>query len=60
MKIDPKRDYKKPLYAIGAAALIGVTMLGTACGPQISGGLQTTESSVEISGGATVCEDTDN
>ena len=60
MKIDPKRDYKKPLYAIGAAALIGVTMLGTACGPQISGDLQTTESSVEISGGATVCEDTDN
>lgn len=60
MKIDPKRDYKKPLYAIGAATLIGVTMLGTACGPQISGGLQTTESSVEISGGATVCEDIDN
>jgi hypothetical protein len=32
MKIDPKHDYKKPLYAIGMAALIGTTaILGTAC-----------------------------
>ena len=33
MKIDPKHDYKKPLYAIGVATLIGATALfGTACG----------------------------
>lgn len=60
MKIDPKRDYKKPLYAIGAAALIGMTMLGTSCGPQIAGEMTAAESSVEIDGGLAVCEDTDN
>ena len=60
MKIDPKRDYKKPLYAIGATALIGVTMLSTACGsdPQISGEMTTVESrDVELMGETTV--DTD-
>ena len=31
MKIDPKHDYKKPLYAAGIATLIGATALfGTA------------------------------
>ena len=39
MKIDPKHDYKKPLYAIGVATLIGATALfGTACGPKDSTG----------------------
>ena len=39
MKIDPKHDYKKPIYAIGVATLIGATALfGTACGPKDSGG----------------------
>ncbi|SMC34348.1 hypothetical protein SAMN06296952_0505 [Oscillospiraceae bacterium] len=32
MNIDPKKDYKKPLYAIGMAAVIGSTaILGTGC-----------------------------
>ena len=39
MKIDPKHDYKKPIYAIGVATLIGATALfGTACGPKDSHG----------------------
>ncbi|MBR3340578.1 MAG: hypothetical protein IKG30_03065 [Clostridiales bacterium] len=61
MKIDPKHDYKKPLYAIGLAALIGTTaILGTACGPQLAGAaepLETTED-VQLEGevAETVCE----
>ena len=62
MNIEPKKDYKKPLYAIGAAALIGTTaLLGTACGPWYSGGvtMYTTETEVEMLG-ETVTELTDD
>ena len=49
MKIDPKHDYKKPLYAAGIATLIGATALfGTACGPQIAGGLTIAETTTEV------------
>ena len=49
MKIDPKKDYKKPLYAVGVATLIGATALfGTACGPQIAGGMTIAESTTEV------------
>ncbi len=53
MKIDPKHDYKKPLYAAGIATLIGATALfGTACGPQIAGGLTIAETEVQLEGEA--------
>ena len=49
MKIDPKHDYKKPLYAAGLAALIGATaVFGTACGPQIAGGMTISETTTEV------------
>ena len=49
MKIDPKKDYKKPLYAAGIATLIGATALfGTACGPQIAGGISIGETTTEV------------
>lgn len=49
MKIDPKHDYKKPLYAAGIATLIGATALfGTACGPQIAGGMTIAETTTEV------------
>lgn len=49
MKIDPKHDYKKPLYAAGLATLIGATALfGTACGPQIAGGISIGETTTEV------------
>jgi len=44
MKIDPKKNYKKPLYLIGVASLVGVTALcGTGCGDdlQIAGDVPT-------------------
>lgn len=42
MKIDPKHDYKKPLYAIGAAALIGASaILGAACTDPLAYGGET-------------------
>ena len=58
MKIDPKHDYKKPLYAIGVATLIGATALfGTACGPKDSTGRtksnidsKPSESEIELAG----------
>ena len=51
MKIDPKHDYKKPLYAAGIATLIGATALfGTACGPQIAGGITIAETEVQLGG----------
>lgn len=58
MKIDPKHDYKKPLYAVGMAALIGATaMFGTACGPQLAGAAETTETEeVELAGAAETVE----
>lgn len=39
MKIEPRHDYKKPLYAVGVAALIGsAAVFGTGCfGPQLAG-----------------------
>ena len=55
MKIDPKHDYKKPLYAAGIATLIGATALfGTACGPQIAGGLTIAETEVQLEGEAQI------
>ena len=49
MKIDPKHDYKKPLYAAGLATLIGATaVFGTACGPQIAGGISIGETTTEV------------
>ena len=57
MKIDPKHDYKKPLYAIGVATLIGATALfGTACGPQIAGGMDIVETEVQLEGEAQTVE----
>lgn len=54
MKIDPKHDYKKPLYAVGVAALIGSTaVFGTGCGPAIMGGMTTTEYNEPQLGGDT-------
>ena len=44
MKIDPNKNYKKPLYLIGVASLVGVTALcGTGCGDdlQIAGDVPT-------------------
>ena len=53
MKIDPKHDYKKPLYAAGIATLIGATALfGSACGPQIAGGMDIVETEVQLEGEA--------
>ena len=60
MKIDPKHDYKKPLYAAGIATLIGATALfGTACGPQIAGGISIgeTTTAVQLGGDAYNPED---
>ena len=49
MKIDPKHDYKKPLYAAGLATLIGATaVFGTACGPQIAGGMTISETTTAV------------
>ncbi|MBR3279782.1 MAG: hypothetical protein IKG01_12905 [Lachnospiraceae bacterium] len=49
MKIDPKHDYKKPIYAIGMAALIGTTaILGTACGPQLAGAAEPLETTEDV------------
>lgn len=62
MKIEPTKDYKKPLYAIGVAAVIGATaLLGTACGdePDYAGGLQTYQaesSETTYAGGETIAE----
>lgn len=57
MKIEPKHDYKKPLYAAGIATLIGATALfGTACGPQIAGGLTIAETEVQLEGEAQTVE----
>ena len=57
MKIDPKHDYKKPLYAAGIATLIGATALfGTACGPQIAGGMTIAETEVQLEGEAQTVE----
>ena len=57
MKIDPKHDYKKPLYAAGIATLIGATALfGTACGPQIAGGMDIVETEVQLEGEAQTAE----
>ena len=52
MKIDPKHDYRKPLYAVGVVTLVGATaMFGTACGPRTAGETTTTESNdVELAG----------
>ena len=53
MKIDPKHDYRKPLYAAGVAALVGATaMFGTACDPPRTAGDTTTSetSDVELDG----------
>ena len=60
MKIDPKHDYKKPLYAAGIATLIGATALfGTACGPQIAGGMDIVETEVQLEGEAQTVETED-
>ena len=32
MKIEPKKDHKKPLYALGMAALLGTAALLGGCG----------------------------
>jgi hypothetical protein len=57
MKIDPKHDYKKPLYAAGIVTLIGATALfGTACGPQIAGGMDIVETEVQLEGEAQTVE----
>lgn len=37
MKIDPKKNYKIPLYALGLASLVGTSLLCTSCGPLIAG-----------------------
>ena len=52
MKISPLKNYKKPLYAIGIAAVIAATAL-TGCGEvEYAGTADTkpTESEVELSG----------
>lgn len=52
MKISPLKDYKKPLYAIGIAAVIAATAL-TGCGEvEYAGTADTkpTESEVELAG----------
>ena len=52
MKISPLKNYKKPLYAIGIAAVIAATAL-TGCGEvEYAGTTDTkpTESEVELSG----------
>lgn len=67
MKIDPKHDYKKPLYALGVATLIGATALfGTACGPKDSTGRtksnidsKPSESEVELGGDVAIDLDGD-
>lgn len=37
MKIDPKKNYKIPFYALGVASLVGTSLLCTSCGPLIAG-----------------------
>lgn len=66
MKIEPKKDYKKPLYAIGVAAVIGATaLLGTACtdDPIQYGGetetMATKESEIMLGGFAPIPVQTD-
>ena len=60
MKIDPKHDYRKPLYAVGVAALVGATaMFGTACGPRTAGETTTAESGVKLGGDTTTTETSD-
>lgn len=52
MKISPLKDYKKPLYAIGIAAVLAATTL-TGCGEvEYAGTADTkpTESEVELAG----------
>ena len=57
MKITPAKNYKKPLYAAGIATLIGATALfGTACGPQIAGGMDIVETEVQLEGEAQTVE----
>ena len=62
MKISPKTDYRKPLYAIGAVAIIGATAFaGTGCfGPSLAGETTTYESGPELAGDVVICnEDTE-
>lgn len=49
MKIEPRKDYKKPLYMAGVATMIGATMLfGTACGEDTVKGLKVRSGHAEI------------
>lgn len=56
MKIAPKKDYRKPLYAIGAVAVIGAAAFaGTGCfGPSLAGEATTCEPGPELAGDVVV------
>ena len=60
MKIEPRHDYKKPLYAVGMTAILGATMLmGTACGDKVKTSLDVrsgSNKSVELDGATTIVE----
>lgn len=57
MKISQVNDYKKPLYAIGAAAVIVASSV-TGCTPGIgyAGGMTVEESTAALEGDVSICE----
>ena len=60
MKIEPRHDYKKPLYAVGMTAILGATMLmGTACGDKVKTSLEVRSGhskEIELDGATTIVE----
>lgn len=60
MKIEPRHDYKKPLYAVGMTAILGATMLmGTGCGDKVKTSLEVRSGhskEVELGGATTIIE----
>ena len=54
MKITPAKNYKKPAYAVGVAALAAIMTMGvTACGPLYAGGMETGVTETEATNGKT-------
>lgn len=64
MKIEPRHDYKKPLYIAGLTTVIGATMLlGTACGEDVATKIEVrsghNDPMVELGGEAQLAGETD-